>query len=57
MHHTLNEEANKTDKLEFENKKLTEHFNTTQKEKEVIIIIDSCIINQVNFNILLEINY
>lgn len=36
LHHTLNDETNKIDKLEFESKKLLENLNTLQKEKDVI---------------------
>lgn len=36
LHHTLNDETNKIDKLEFETKKLLENLNTLQKEKDVI---------------------
>lgn len=37
LHHTLNDETNKIDKLEFETKMLMENLNTLQKEKDVII--------------------
>lgn len=37
LHHTLNDETNKIDKLEFETKLLMENLNTLQKEKDVII--------------------
>lgn len=36
LHHTLNDETNKIDELEFETKKLLENLNTLQKEKDVI---------------------
>lgn len=36
LHHSLNDETNKIDKLEFETKKLKENLNTLQKEKDVI---------------------
>lgn len=42
LHHTLNDETNKTDKLEFESKKLLENLNTLQKEKDVINNIFFC---------------
>lgn len=39
LHHTLNDETNKIDKLEFESKKLLENLNTLQKEKDVFYCI------------------
>lgn len=36
LHHTLNDETNKINVLEFEMKKLLENLNTLQKEKDVI---------------------
>lgn len=42
LHHTLNDETNKIDKLEFESKKLLENLNTLQKEKDVINYIFFC---------------
>jgi len=38
LHHTLNEETNKTDELEFEVKHLLENLSTLQIEKDVIRI-------------------
>jgi len=45
LHHTLNDETNKIDKLEFESKKLLENLNTLQKEKDVINNILFCFDN------------
>jgi len=42
LHHTLNEETNKIDRLEFESKKLLENLNTLQKEKDVMNNIFFC---------------
>jgi len=42
LHHTLNDETNKIDKLEFESKKLLENLNTLQKEKDVTNNIIFC---------------
>lgn len=49
LHHTLNDETNKIDKLEFESKKLLENLNTLQKEKDVIY--------NNNFSVLIFINF
>lgn len=38
LHHTLNEETNKTDQLEFETKQLLENLSTLQIEKDVISV-------------------
>lgn len=35
LHHSLNNETNKIDKLEFETKKLMENLSTLQKERDV----------------------
>jgi len=38
LHHTLNEETNKTNELEFETKQLLQNLSTLQIEKDVLSI-------------------
>lgn len=51
LHHTLNEQTNKTDELEFEVKQLLENLSTLQIEKDVIRIsfIYNCVFSYFKF--------